>query len=254
MVLGSRFPMLMWWGEHLVQLYNDGYRLILGDKHPASMGAPGAEVWKEIWSTIGPMAEGVLRGGPATWSEHLLLLMNRKGFFEETYFTFSYSPIPDDAGGQGGVLVTVQETSSQVLGERRLYTLQRMAADSFQARSVEQAARLATHALDGNPNDLPFALLYLCDADGRHASRVAARGLREEGLSTLPSVLDRPPPKRIGPCTSSSPRTSPSRWLHCPSACSRRSRVRAPWCPPGPSCCPWRVRPASPQRAFSWWA
>ncbi|WP_395849326.1 ATP-binding protein [Cystobacter fuscus] len=189
-VLGSRFPMLMWWGEHLVQLYNDGYRLILGDKHPASMGAPGAEVWKEIWSTIGPMAEGVLRGGPATWSEHLLLLMNRKGFFEETYFTFSYSPIPDDAGGRGGVLVTVQETSSQVLGERRLYTLQRMAADSFQARSVEQAARLAMHALDGNPNDLPFALLYLCNAEGRHASRVAARGLREEGLCTLPPVLD----------------------------------------------------------------
>ncbi|OJH37109.1 two-component system sensor histidine kinase/response regulator [Cystobacter ferrugineus] len=189
-VLGSRFPMLMWWGEHLVQVYNDGYRPILGDKHPASMGAPGAEVWKEIWSTIGPMAEGVLRGAPATWSEHLLLLMNRKGFFEEAYFTFSYSPIPDDAGGRGGVLVTVQETSSQVLGERRLYTLQRMAADSFQARSVEQAARLAMQALDSNPNDLPFALLYLCDTEGRHASRVAARGFREEVLSTLPPVLD----------------------------------------------------------------
>jgi signal transduction histidine kinase len=189
-VLGSRFPMLMWWGEHLIQLYNDGYRPILGDKHPASLGASGPEVWKEIWSTIGPMAEGVLRGGPATWSEHLLLLMNRKGFFEETYFTFSYSPIPDDAGGRGGVLVTVQETSSQVLGERRLYTLQRVAADSFQARSVEEAARLAMRALDGNPNDLPFALLYLCDAEGRHASRVAARGLHEEGLSKLPPVLD----------------------------------------------------------------
>jgi hypothetical protein len=132
-VLGSSFPMLMWWGERMVQVYNDGYRPILGDKHPASMGAQGADVWKEIWSTIGPMAEGVLRGGPSTWSEHLLLLMHRKGFFEEAYFTFSYSPIPDDTGGRGGVLVTVQETTSQVLGERRLNTLQRVAADSFQA-------------------------------------------------------------------------------------------------------------------------
>ncbi|ATB40375.1 chemotaxis protein CheY [Cystobacter fuscus] len=194
-VLGSRFPMLVWWGEHLVQLYNDSYRPILGDKHPASMGAPAMEVWREIWSTIGPMAEGVLRGAPATWSEHLLLLINRKGFFEEAYFTFSHSPIPDDAGGRGGVLVTVQETSSQVQGERRLYTLQRMAADSFQARNVEQAARLAMGALDGNPNDLPFALLYLCDTAGRHASRAAARGLREEGLSTLPPVLDLTSPR-----------------------------------------------------------
>jgi signal transduction histidine kinase len=185
-VLGSRFPMMVWWGERMVQLYNDGYRLILGDKHPASLGAPGADVWKEIWSTIGPMAEGVLRGGPATWSEHLLLLMHRKGFLEETYFTFSYSPIPDGTGGRGGVLVTVQETTSQLLGERRLYTLQRVAADSFQARSVEEAARLAMRALDGDPNDLPFALLYLSDAEGGHASLVATRGLREEGRSTLP--------------------------------------------------------------------
>jgi signal transduction histidine kinase len=185
-VLGSRFPMLLWWGERMVQLYNDGYRLILGDKHPASLGAPGADVWKEIWSTVGPMAEGVLRGGPATWSEHLLLLVHRKGFIEETYFTFSYSPIPDDTGGRGGVLVIVQETTSQVLGERRLYTLQRVAADSFQARSVEEAARLAMRALDGNPNDLPFALLYLSDSEGGHASLVATRGLREEGRSTLP--------------------------------------------------------------------
>jgi signal transduction histidine kinase len=189
-VLGSRFPMLLWWGERMVQLYNDGYRLILGDKHPASLGATGPEVWKEIWSTVGPMAEGVLRGGPATWSEHLPLFVNRKGFLEETYFTFSYSPIPDDAGGRGGVLGTVQETSSQVLGERRLYTLQRMAAVSFQARSAEEAARLAIRALDCNPNDLPFALLYLCDAEGRHAARVAARGLPEEGGATLPPVLD----------------------------------------------------------------
>ncbi|WP_407755299.1 ATP-binding protein [Archangium sp.] len=189
-VLGSRFPMLMWWGEHMVQLYNDGYRTILGDKHPASLGGSGPDVWKEIWSTVGPMAEGVLRGGPATWSEHLLLFVSRKGFFEESYFTFSYSPIPDDAGGRGGVLVTVQETTSQILGERRLYTLQQVAADSFQARSVDEAARLAMRALDDNPHDVPFAILYLCDAEGQRASLVSARGLRQEGLSRLPPVLE----------------------------------------------------------------
>ena len=93
-VLGSRFPMLIWWGPDQLQIYNDGYRAILGEKHPRSLGAPGREVWSEIWHIVGPLAEGVLAGGPPTWNEHLLLPINRKGFVEEAYFTFSYSPIP----------------------------------------------------------------------------------------------------------------------------------------------------------------
>ena len=93
-VLGSRFPMLVWWGPQLIQIYNDGYRSILGDKHPRSIGAPGRQVWSEIWHIVGPMADGILAGGPPTWNEHLLLPMHRKGFLEETYFTFSVQPDP----------------------------------------------------------------------------------------------------------------------------------------------------------------
>jgi hypothetical protein len=81
--LESRFPILLWWGPDLVMLYNDAYRPILGDKHPDAMGAPGRECWPEIWHVIGPMLEGVLRDGQATWSEDQLLMLNRRGFPEE---------------------------------------------------------------------------------------------------------------------------------------------------------------------------
>src|SRR5690606_624943 len=96
MLLANRFPMLLWWGEALVQIYNDAYRPILGNKHPASLGARGPDSWSEIWPIIGPMAQRALAGGPATWSEHLRLQVDRKGFLEETYFTFSYSPVPGE--------------------------------------------------------------------------------------------------------------------------------------------------------------
>src|SRR5580704_18171286 len=87
-VLGNRFPMCIWWGPELRHLYNDGYRPMLGAKHPASIGQPACEVWAEIWDVVGPMAAQILAGGPATFSADLLLEMNRYGYTEETYFTF----------------------------------------------------------------------------------------------------------------------------------------------------------------------
>ncbi|HZH77102.1 MAG TPA: PAS domain-containing protein, partial [Archangium sp.] len=190
LVLRSRFPMLLWWGPNLIQLYNDAYRPILGEKHPRAMGAPGHEVWKEIWPVIGPMAESIQRGGPATWNEHLLLPMQRKGFLEETYFTFSYSPVPAEVGPLGGVLVTCQETTLQVLSERRLRTVQAVAAESIKTGDAEQVACSALQALVGNPNDVPFALLYLLDPNAEQARRLAVVGVDE--------VLTGPSSVRVG--------------------------------------------------------
>ena len=177
-MLGSRFPMLVWWGPELLHLYNDAYRPILGDKHPASLAAPAREVWAEIWDIIGPQAAGVLAGGPATWNEHLLLPMNRKGFVEETYFTFSYSPVPDDAGARAGVLVTVQETTEQVQDERQLRTLRELAARSTEAATVDEACETAARILADNDADAPFALLYL--AEGERVELASAAGFAGE--------------------------------------------------------------------------
>ncbi len=105
--LNSRFAILVWWGPDLIMLYNDAYRDIIASKHPAALGKPGRECWPEVWDTIGPMLEGVLQRGEATWSDDLLLLLARHGYPEECYFTFSYSPISDESGGVGGVFTPV---------------------------------------------------------------------------------------------------------------------------------------------------
>lgn len=168
-VLGSRFPMLLWWGPELLHLYNDAYRPILRDKHPAALGAPAAQYWAEIWDVAGPMARGVLEGGPATWTEDLQLFINSGMMSEETYFTFSYSPVPGDDGRVGGLLNTVQETTVKVQSERQIRMLHDLAARAAEVRAEEEAYRMAMEVLSANELDLPFALLYALNGNADEA-------------------------------------------------------------------------------------
>ena len=101
--INSRYPIVLWWGNPAYTMfYNDGYIPILGvTKHPGWLGRSGRECWREIWSTVGPMLDSVFETGEATWSEDLLLVMDRNIPHEEAYFTFSYSPIHGDGGEVG---------------------------------------------------------------------------------------------------------------------------------------------------------
>ena len=126
-MLNSRYPMFLAWGRRLTFFYNDAYIPVLGQRHPAALGMSAAEVWSEIWSTLGPQAQAVLDGAGASWCEEQLLLMERNQFLEETYFTYSYSPIPDDGGGVGGVFCACTEDTHRVLSQRRLRTLRALA-------------------------------------------------------------------------------------------------------------------------------
>ena len=109
-LLTSRFSMWMGWGEELAFLYNDAYRRdTLGRKHPWALGKPAREVWAEIWPDIGPRIQTVLETGTATWDEALLLFLERSGYPEETYHTFSYSPLSDDEGRTAGMFCVVME-------------------------------------------------------------------------------------------------------------------------------------------------
>ncbi|HEY6908555.1 MAG TPA: ATP-binding protein, partial [Myxococcales bacterium] len=163
--LSSRFPILVWWGPEMVKLYNDAYRDILGSKHPHALGAKGREVWPEIWNIIGPMLEGVLLRGEATWSEDIFLPLERKGFPEECYFTFSYSPIRDESGGVGGIFTAVTETTQRVLGDRRLRTLRELASATLETRTADAVCAAAVATLSRNAQDLPFFALYLRDGE-----------------------------------------------------------------------------------------
>ena len=176
--LNCAFPILVWWGPDLVKLYNDAYALILGAKHPAALGAPGREVWPEIWDVIGPMLHRVLGDGLATRAEDLLLPLRRHGYAEECYFSFSYSPIRDESGGVGGVFCPVIETTERVIGERRQRLLRQLAERTPDLRDAEAAcAAAAVCVAEEAARDLPFAAFYLVDAAGASARLAAAAGL-----------------------------------------------------------------------------
>jgi len=186
--LNSRFAIVVWWGPDLVMLYNDAYRNIIGAKHPAALGHPGRECWPEIWNIIGPMLETVMQGGEATWASDLLLMLERSGYPEECYFTFSYSPIRDESGGIGGVFTPVADTTDRVIGERRTATLRDLAVRAASARDTRQACRLVAETLSENPRSIPFESVYLLDEARTSASLAATAGVPKGSAVARPVV------------------------------------------------------------------
>ena len=136
------------------------------------------------------MLLGVMERGEATWSDNLLLELERDGYAEECYFTFSYSPIRDESGGVGGVFTPVQETTSQVIGERRLRTLRDLAegARAAKAPAARSVCSLAGQTLAGNPYDIPFAGFYLFNDEGTEARRAGSSGV-PAGSELIPEVV-----------------------------------------------------------------
>jgi signal transduction histidine kinase len=192
-MLTSRQPMWLGWGEQLIKLYNDAYKTIVGGKHPEALGQPADLVWREIWDEIGPMLKTAMGGIEGTYVESQLLIMERSGYPEETYYTFSYSPIPNDQGGTGGIICANTDDTQRVLGERRLNTLRELAAETAEAKTIEEACKLSASVMSRNLYDLPFTLLYLLDAEGKGAHLKGATGLeRATPVSPLHINVTRP--------------------------------------------------------------
>ena len=127
--------MIVWWGPELRMIYNDAYLPLMGGKHPA-WTRPALTRWSDIWQIVGPMLHSVLDTGQPTRSEDLLLPMDRNGYWEETYWTYSYSPLHDDDSTVRGVFTAVTETTERVIGARRLAALQDLGAQAGAARTV----------------------------------------------------------------------------------------------------------------------
>ncbi|MBN3878801.1 ATP-binding protein [Nostoc sp. JL23] len=164
-MLTSRQPMFVWWGEELINLYNDAYKTIIGGKHPEALGQPASYVWREIWDQVGPRAESAMLKNEGTYDEALLLIMERNGYPEETYYTFSYSPVPNDQGDTGGIICANTEDTQRIISERQLALLRELAARTADARTFDEACTLSVSCLESNPYDLPFAMIYLVDPD-----------------------------------------------------------------------------------------
>ncbi|MGB7554975.1 MAG: PAS domain-containing protein, partial [Candidatus Korobacteraceae bacterium] len=192
-LLTSRFAMWMALGPELTFLYNDAYRqMTLGKKHPWALGRPAAEVWSEIWKDIGPRIQRVLETGEASWEEELLLILERNGYPEETYHTFSYSPLAGPDGQITGMLCVVMEDTTRVIGERQLLCLRTLAATLGEAITEQEVLASIERGLQANDKDLPFTLTYLFDESGTRLNLVCCTGIEADHPAACPAIETTP--------------------------------------------------------------
>ncbi len=190
LMLNSQHPMWIGWGPKATFLYNEAYIQVLGSaKHPWALGRPAAEVWSEIWDVCGPLADKVFQVGEASFVDEVRLFMNRGDFFEETYYSFSYSPIRDESGKVAGLFCPSTEVTPKVINARRLRTLSELSAHALVQKTTTDACLSAIATVAKNPDDIPFAILYLTETEGQQARLQQACGI-EEGLRDLtpPSI------------------------------------------------------------------
>ena len=165
-VLSSRLPMMIWWGPDLVQIYNEAFVPILGDKQSTALGQRAILCWPEAWADVGPLAASVMAGQGATLSQDFLLFLKRHGYIEETYWTFSYSPIVNDANEVLGILVATTDVTGRVVGERRLATVYELGTlPRAGLHSLKEAAQASLEIMGRNRPAMPFAACYLLEGD-----------------------------------------------------------------------------------------
>jgi len=151
--------MFVWWGKELINIYNDAYKAIVGGKHPRALGQPASEVWSEIWDdAIGPRARAVMTKNEGTYDEALLLIMERNGYPEETYYTFSYSPVPGDNGGTDGIICANTDDTQRITNARQLRTLTELGKCITDSRNNTELFENTIHVLKQNPRD--FSLCF----------------------------------------------------------------------------------------------
>ncbi|WP_243147048.1 ATP-binding protein [Scytonema sp. UIC 10036] len=187
-LLASRYPMVLIWGSHLIQFYNDAYSKLIGDKHPSALGTDIRITLAEAWDTLGPMIDEVMATGVANWVSAQMLVLERSGYREESYFSLSHAPAEDDTEQIVGMFCVCSEVTQQVLGERRLRLLRDLASKAGETRSVETTCRDVAAAIAEHPLDIPFAAIYLCEGDGKTLTRYGEVQLPEEGILFPSSV------------------------------------------------------------------
>ncbi|HSC46205.1 MAG TPA: response regulator [Candidatus Acidoferrum sp.] len=166
LMLNSHHPMWIGWGPQATFLYNKAYIQVLSlTKHPWALGRPASEVWSEIWDVCGPLADKVFQRGEASFVDEVRLFMSREDFLEETYYSFSYSPIRDESGNVGGLFCPSTEVTAKVINARQLQTLSALSANAYLQKTAEAACAAAVATLAKNLDDIPFCVLYLTERD-----------------------------------------------------------------------------------------
>jgi signal transduction histidine kinase len=176
--LNSRFIVAILWGADLRMFYNDLYIPILGKKHPNVLGHPCSEIFSEIWETVGPMLQSVFNNAQSIAASNLLLPINRTGYVEECYFSFSYSPVRGESGNIEGVTVIASEVTEEVISARRLKLLNTLSTQVTKTQGFAETCQSALESLANDQHDMPFALLYRIETDQQQAKLVSLSGIK----------------------------------------------------------------------------
>jgi signal transduction histidine kinase len=183
-------PTAIGWGPELQELHNIAFADIIGAANGSHrIRRPMRELCADLWPRLEPLVDGAMRCGESAVLEDLLFCNYRHGYAEESYLTCSCSPLSDDHGEIGGVMMAVTETTEHVLSARRTAALRDIAAAATTARSVRAACRQALAAVANHPADIPFALLYLLDAE-RDLARLVATAALAPGTAASPETID----------------------------------------------------------------
>jgi signal transduction histidine kinase/DNA-binding NarL/FixJ family response regulator len=181
-MLTSQQPIWIGWGKELIKFYNDPYRAIVGGKHPWALGQPASEVWKEIWTGVAPMLRQVMEEDRGTYVEEELLIMERNGYPEETYYTFSYTPIPGDDGGTAGMICANTDDTDKVQSRRQIETLTVLGKTLSDSRKSADVFEKTLVILAENPKDFTFAVLYLLEGDTARLFDISSAAPHPEGF------------------------------------------------------------------------
>ena len=184
-MLTSRQPIWIGWGRELIKLYNDPYKAIVGGKHPQALGTPVSIVWKDIWRDIDPMLKKVMNEDEGTYVESQLLIMERNGYPEETYYTFSYTPVPGDDGRPAGMICFNVDNTDRIISERQLKTLTQLGKKLTNCQANEEVIENTIASLKENPYDFPYALFYSIKGDKIIFPRATDPGI----ITTVPAEI-----------------------------------------------------------------
>ncbi|WP_442589131.1 ATP-binding protein [Pedobacter sp. AW31-3R] len=168
-ILHSKYPMFLWWGrDTIINIHNDAYIPLMGVKHPRFLVEPANELWAEIWETdLLPMKNMVFDQTESIYGQDLMLILERKGFREEGYYNFSYSPIIIENGEVGGLFCACHEETKKVLQQRRMQMSTEINTASWMADSINEVLDATFGIIEKNFKDIPFCALYLLDPEGR---------------------------------------------------------------------------------------
>ncbi|THU32521.1 response regulator [Niastella caeni] len=187
-ILTSAQPMFIWWGPSRINIYNDSYAQFMGKKHPAGLGAKAEELWKEIWEPLVPRIESVERN-EGTYDDSFFLIMERKGYQEEVYVSFCYSPASGDDGKVKGLFCVCSETTERIINERSLHTLRDLGAVVYDEKSLDDIYLNVVEALGKNDKDFPYAIIYKTENKGSDAIAVASTD-KNNRQYILPGIID----------------------------------------------------------------